>query len=77
MQAQSLSDLIVVDQHEAQGWRVRQDERLDHLFEERCDWVRKYGRPGQLAVDAGEKSLSYEELDGWANRMARFLRLRG
>jgi non-ribosomal peptide synthetase-like protein len=72
-----ISELVLVDQHEAQGWRVRQDERLDHLFEERCDWVRTYGRPGQLAVDAGDESLTYEELDARANRLARYLRLRG
>ncbi|HYH29873.1 MAG TPA: Pls/PosA family non-ribosomal peptide synthetase [Pseudonocardia sp.] len=72
-----ISELVLVDQHEAQGWRVRQDERLDHLFEERCDWVRTYGRPGQLAVDAGEQSLTYEELDARANRLARYLRLHG
>ncbi|MHA6630538.1 Pls/PosA family non-ribosomal peptide synthetase [Pseudonocardia sichuanensis] len=72
-----ISELVLVDRHEAQGWRVRQDERLDHLFEERCDWVSTYGRPGQLAVDAGEESLTYEELDARANRTARYLRLRG
>jgi non-ribosomal peptide synthetase-like protein len=75
--AAPISELVLVDQHEAQGWRVRQDERLDHLFEERCDWVRTYGRPGQLAVDAGDESLTYEELDARANRLARYLRLRG
>jgi hypothetical protein len=26
-----IPELVLVDQHEAQGWRVRQDERLDHL----------------------------------------------
>ena len=41
-----LSGLVLVDQHEAQGWRVRQDERLDRLFEARCDWVGTYGRAG-------------------------------
>ncbi|HVL85115.1 MAG TPA: AMP-binding protein, partial [Pseudonocardia sp.] len=72
-----MSELVLVDRHEAQGWRVRQDERLDRLFEERCDWVRSYGRLGQLAVDSDELSLTYDELDARANRMARYLRLRG
>ena len=73
----SLFDLVLVDQHEAQGWRVRQDERLDHLFEVRSDWVHKYGPPGQLAVDTEELSLSYDQLDAGANQLARYLRLHG
>ena len=72
-----LSELVLVDQHEAQGWRVRQDERLDLLFEERCDWVRTYGRAGQLAVDAGDETLTYDELDARSNQLARYLRLHG
>ena len=72
-----LSELVLVDQHEAQGWRVRQDERLDRLFEERCDWVRTYGRAGQLAVDAGDVTYTYDEIDARANQLARYLRLHG
>jgi len=76
-----VSELVLVDQNEAQGWRVRQDERLDHLFEERCDWIREYGRAGQLAVDSGDgpgdMQLTYQQLDGRANQLARYLRLRG
>ena len=72
-----MSDLVLVDQNEAQGWRVRQDERLDHLFEQRCDWIREYGRSGQLAVDADDVQLTYGQLDDKANQLARYLRLRG
>ncbi|MGI8815477.1 MAG: Pls/PosA family non-ribosomal peptide synthetase [Pseudonocardia sp.] len=72
-----MSELVLVDQHEAQGWRVRQDERLDQLFEARCDWIRQYGRAGQLAVDSEVLSLTYDELDARANQLARYLRLRG
>src|SRR5690606_5920186 len=72
-----ISELVLVDQHEAQGWRVRRDERLDRLFEERCDWVCTYGRGGQLAMDADDVSLTYSELDARANRLARYLRLHG
>ncbi|QYN34427.1 amino acid adenylation domain-containing protein [Pseudonocardia sp. DSM 110487] len=72
-----MSELVLVDRYEAQGWRVRKDERLDRLFEERCDWVRTYGRAGQLAVDSAEQSLTYDQLDAQANKLARFLRLRG
>ena len=49
-----MSELVLVDRYEAQGWRVRTDERLDRLFEERCDWVRTYGRADRLAVDSAE-----------------------
>jgi non-ribosomal peptide synthetase component F len=72
-----MSELVLVDRYEAQGWRVRTDERLDRLFEERCDWVRTYGREGHLAVDATELSLTYDQLDARANQLARFLRVRG
>ncbi|MGQ0482896.1 MAG: Pls/PosA family non-ribosomal peptide synthetase [Pseudonocardia sp.] len=73
--------LVLVDPHEAQGWRVRQDERLDRLFEQKCDWISQYGRADQLAVDArddtGDLRLTYDELDRRANQLARYLRLRG
>ncbi|WP_316689812.1 Pls/PosA family non-ribosomal peptide synthetase [Pseudonocardia sp. H11422] len=72
-----MSELVLVDRHEAQGWRVRQDERLDHLFEARCDWAHSYGPAGRLAVDSDELSLTYDELDARANQLARYLRLHG
>ena len=72
-----VSELVLVDQHEAQGWRVRHDERLDQLFEQHCDWIGRYGRSDRLAVDSDELSLTYAELDARANRLARYLRLRG
>jgi non-ribosomal peptide synthetase-like protein len=62
---------------QAQGWRTRRGERLDNVFEERCDWISQYGRAGQLAVDSDEMSLTYPELDARANQLARYLRLRG
>ncbi|MDN5920509.1 MAG: AMP-binding protein, partial [Pseudonocardia sp.] len=72
-----VSELVLVDQHEAQGWRVRRDERLDQLFEQRCDWIDRYGRADRPAVDSDELSLTYAELDARANQLARYLRLRG
>ncbi|WP_433505485.1 Pls/PosA family non-ribosomal peptide synthetase [Pseudonocardia halophobica] len=71
------SGLVVVDRHEAQGWRVPRHERLDLVFEERCDWLREYGRETQLAVDGAELSLTYDELDRHANQLARYLRSQG
>ncbi|OLM20948.1 MULTISPECIES: Pls/PosA family non-ribosomal peptide synthetase [unclassified Pseudonocardia] len=72
-----ISELVLVDTERPQGRRVRRDERLDHLFEQRCDWNRSYGRPDRLAVDSPELSLTYDELDARANRLARYLRMRG
>ena len=53
--------------------RWRPGERLEHLFEERCDWLRRQDQAGHLAVDAAGGSLSYTELDARANQLARFL----
>jgi non-ribosomal peptide synthetase-like protein len=72
-----LDQLVLVAEGEAQGWRTRRGERLDHVFEERCDWIRQYGRAGHLAVDSDELAMTYDELDSRANQLARYLRLRG
>ncbi|GJF03981.1 Pls/PosA family non-ribosomal peptide synthetase [Pseudonocardia sp. D17] len=64
--------LLVADEY-AQGSRARSGERLDHVFEEQADWMRTYGRAGHLAVDAGDITLTYPELDERANRLARQL----
>ena len=53
--------------------RWRAGERLEHLFEQRCDQLRGQGRASHLAVDAAGGSLSYPELDARANQLARFL----
>jgi diaminobutyrate--2-oxoglutarate aminotransferase len=53
--------------------RWRPGERLEGLFEERCDWLRRQGQAAHLAVDAPGGSLSYTELDVRANQLARFL----
>jgi len=53
--------------------RWRPGERLEHLFEQRCGWLRRLGEAGHLAVDAADGSLSYTELDAQANQLARFL----
>ncbi|HET9347511.1 MAG TPA: AMP-binding protein, partial [Arthrobacter sp.] len=53
--------------------RWQQGERLDQLFEDRCDRLRDEGLGGQIAVDAGDVVLSYAELDARANQLARHL----
>ncbi|GHJ49658.1 peptide synthetase [Catellatospora sp. TT07R-123] len=57
--------------------RWRPGERLSDLFEQQCDRLRRYGRGDQLAVDAGDVRLTYDELDVRANRLARHLLARG
>jgi non-ribosomal peptide synthetase-like protein len=73
----SIDQLVLLAPDEAHGSRTRRGERLDHLFEERCDWIRQYGRVDQLAVDSDAGSLTYDQLDRRANQIARYLRLRG
>ena len=46
-------------------------------IEARCDWLREHGRADRLAVDAGDLTLTYAELDARANQLARFLVRRG
>jgi non-ribosomal peptide synthetase-like protein len=74
--AEVLPELVLVAEH-AKGRRARRDERLDHVFEERCDWIDEYGRPDQLAVDSHDLRLTYHELDARTNQLARYLRLSG
>jgi non-ribosomal peptide synthetase-like protein len=57
--------------------RWRQGERLEHLFEARCDDLRASGRDGHPSVDEGTATLTYDELDTRANRLARHLLRKG
>lgn len=56
-----------------QAARWQQGERLDQLFEDRCDRLRDEGLGDQIAVDAGDVVLSYAKLDAQANQLARYL----
>ncbi len=64
---------VLVAPDYAQGSRARRGERLDHVFAERVDWMRTYGRADHLAVDAGEVTLTFGELEERANQLARHL----
>ena len=57
--------------------RWRKGERLEQLFERRCDWLHLVGWDSHLAVDTLDVALTYGELDGLANQLARFLVGRG
>jgi non-ribosomal peptide synthetase component F len=47
------------------------------LFEAGCDWMSARGQPDHVAVHAADGQLTYQELDGLANQMARYLLTRG
>jgi non-ribosomal peptide synthetase-like protein len=53
--------------------RVRPGERMHHLFEQVCDDLRAAGQGRRVAVDVGEWGLTYDQLDGHANQLARYL----
>jgi non-ribosomal peptide synthetase-like protein len=57
--------------------RWRPGERMETLFEDQCDALARAGHADQLAVDAEDMALTYAELDGRANRLARFLLAEG
>ncbi len=71
------SSLVLVAEDYPQGSRWRLGERLQHVFEQQCDWIARYGRAGHLAVDAGDVTLTFEQLDARANQLARYLIARG
>ncbi len=66
------SDRVLVAQGYEQHPRTRPGERLHQVFEQRCDSGGAY-----LAVDAGDITLTFEELDQRANQLARYLLSRG
>ncbi|GAA2401667.1 non-ribosomal peptide synthetase [Actinomadura vinacea] len=70
---QLTSDHVLVGAGHEHGTRWRAGERLDHLFEERCDRLRAEGAGGHPAVDAGGAVLTFEDVDARANRLARHL----
>ncbi|MGN7250506.1 Pls/PosA family non-ribosomal peptide synthetase [Arthrobacter sp. SAFR-014] len=53
--------------------RWSRGERLNQLFEDRCDAYTDQGRADQLAVDAEDVVFTYEDLDRRANQLARYL----
>jgi non-ribosomal peptide synthetase-like protein len=61
----------------AQQPRTSHGERLDYVFEQCCDRIREHGRPDHLAVDSEGLALTFDELDQWANQLARYLLVRG
>ena len=52
-------------------------ERLEQLFEERCDQLQTEGQGDHPAVETPGGAISYPELDARANMLARYLMARG
>jgi non-ribosomal peptide synthetase-like protein len=57
--------------------RWKEGERLDRLFEQRCDEFTVQGDEGHLAVVTDRVSLTFRELDQRANQAARYLLSQG
>jgi non-ribosomal peptide synthetase-like protein len=74
-----VADRVLVCAGHERGPSWRPGERLEHLFEVRCDRLRAEGSQDRRAVDApgadpgSRLTLTYDELDAWANRLARHL----
>lgn len=69
--------MVLASSREHKGIRWEPGERLEQLFEGVCDQLRESGRQGHVAVDTGDDVLTYDELDGQANSLARHLLQRG
>jgi non-ribosomal peptide synthetase-like protein len=53
--------------------RWKEGERLDHLFEQRCDYFTSKGDEGHLAVVMESGAFPFRDLDNRANQAARYL----
>ena len=71
-----LSDVLFATGYD-NSVRARPDERFEQVFEERVDVFAAAGDTGHLAIDGSEGQLTYAELDGRANQLARYLKARG
>jgi non-ribosomal peptide synthetase-like protein len=72
----SAGQVLICSTYE-QSVRWQAEERLQQLFEDRCDRIRDKDRSDHLAVDGGGGVLTYNQLDARANQLARHLLARG
>jgi non-ribosomal peptide synthetase-like protein len=73
----SLVGRVLMPAGVSQQIRWRPGERLERLFEERCDALRNRGLGRKAAVETADLSLTFDELDARANQLARYLAGRG
>ncbi|MGI9404434.1 MAG: Pls/PosA family non-ribosomal peptide synthetase [Hyphomicrobium sp.] len=57
--------------------RWKEGERLDHLFQQRCDQLEAEGEKDHLAIDIGQATFTFRDLDDRANQVARYLAEQG
>jgi non-ribosomal peptide synthetase-like protein len=57
--------------------RCTKNERLDHLFEQRCDRLTKSNADDHPAVISQHGVISFRDLDERANQLARYLKKQG
>ena len=62
----------LVDTRHDNAIRWRTGERLQHLFEQRCDELHAINGPREAVITEG-KTYSFRDLDNRANQVARFL----
>jgi non-ribosomal peptide synthetase-like protein len=67
--------LVCKDANNAIRWK--EGERLDHLFEQRCDALAAEGATDHAAILSDGLTLSFAELDARANQVARHLLAQG
>ena len=67
--------LVCKDADNAIRWQ--EGERLDHLFEQRCDALGAAGEAEHAAIVTDFETVSFRELDQRANRAARYLLAQG
>lgn len=68
---------MLVCQTSSNEARWTQGERLEHIFEHLCDGLAAAGQHDKVAIQTDAQCLTFNELDGWANRLARHLKARG
>ena len=69
-------DVTLVDTRHDNAIRWRPGERLQHLFEQRCDEIHAGNGPHEAIVTEGA-TYGFRDLDNRANQVARFLREQG
>src|SRR5262245_26192671 len=69
---QDLCDVTLVDSRRDNAIRWRSGERLQHLFEQRCDELHAGNGPHDAVITEGA-TYSFRDLDNRANQVARFL----